>query len=326
MNRTQRDLAASKKIEIPGVIETIADGLSIALARPLLLILPMLLDLYYWLGPKILIESLTTPIRNWVADSDASGSSEVIEQLEKIGRSDISWLLSLFVPSFLSELPRSEVYALQARNVLKPDMWWLDIPLLLIMVLGAGLLAMIFAVPVSNAAVPRSRTPGSVVSAIGVAWLRFLALLLLLIGISCLILGPLAIVTAVLLLIGLDATPLLTLSSVLFIMFGFIVLWFAPDAIVVNEVGPVKAIKYSFSIIRNYFWQSIGLASASLLITIGLGELWQLMADTPPGLLLGVIANAYFATGLAIASMSFFANRIQILVPGSVQYDIEPGK
>jgi len=320
----QRDVAASKKIEIPGVIETIAHGLSIALARPLLLILPMLIDLYYWVGPKILIESLTAPISTWVSESDASGSSDVIEQLDKIGRSDITWMLSLFVPSFLSEIPRSDLYEIQARAVLKPEMWWLDIPLLLLMVLGAGLLAMIFAVPISNAAVPRSRPPRNVVSAVGIAWLRFLALLVLLIGISCLILGPLAIVTAILLLIGLNVTPLLTLTLVLFIMFGFIVLWFAPDAIVVNEVGPVKAIKYSISMIRNYFWQSIGLASASLLITIGLGELWQLMADTPPGLLFGVIANAYFATGLAIASMSFFANRIQILVPGSVQDDTGP--
>jgi hypothetical protein len=320
----QRDVATKDQKdqnETPGVIDTIAEGLSLALVRPLLFLLPMLLDLYFWIGPKVTLTALTEPISTWIRDSDASSSVDVADQLDRLGRSDATWLLATFVPSLLSEAPRSDVYELRARSLLNSGSWWLDVPLLIALVLAAGLVLMMYLVPIADAAIARRRSPGQIVSAVGIAWMRFMGLLVLLLAIAMLLLGPLAIASAILLVLGMNITPLLTLVAALMVMFGYLILWFAPDAIVVSQVGPVTAIKYSYAIIRGYFWQSVGLAAASLLITIGLGEIWQRLADQPPGLLLGVIANAFFATGLAVASMTFYANRIPKLIPGSIQVD-----
>ncbi|MCC6793346.1 MAG: hypothetical protein IT336_16805, partial [Thermomicrobiales bacterium] len=83
----------------------------------------------------------------------------------------------------------------------------------------------------------------------------------------------------------------------------------------VSEVGPIKAIYNGYAVVRAYFWPTVGLVGAWLLIVVGLGEVWLEIADSPPGLLIGVIANAFFASGLAMASMLFYAHRINTLKP-----------
>jgi hypothetical protein len=316
MKVVQRDIAAKQPPAGTGVIDVIADGLSLALARPLLLLVPMLLDLYYWLGWRISVQALTTPIRRWVLDQDASNGVELASQLQQAGRSDASWLFSLLVPSLLSNINRSDVYTVGSRPDLTPGQWWIDILFLIAALLGSALLLMIYAVPLADAALNRSRPLSAVVKAIGTAWLRFLGLVVVSMGIVALLFGPLAVGWVALRIVGVNATPLFSFAAVVLGLVAFLVLWvFAPDAIVVSEIGPLKAIHYSFTVVRAYFWQTIWFTAASLLITVGLGEIWRQIAGTAPGLLIGVIANAFFATGLAMASMLFYASRIQSLKP-----------
>ncbi len=315
----QREIAAKQEKTVPGVIETIADGFSLALARPLLFLVPLILDLYYWAGWKISIDSLVSPIRRWVLESNAAGANDVAEQLESIGRADITWLLSFFVPSLLSETPRGDLYELESKPLFSPDQWWIGAPLLIVMTVGAVFLLAAYAVPISDATLNRVRSPKQTVDAILIAWFRLLGTLLAVVGIALLLFGPLIAVSGLMLVAGINAAPLLGLGAALFLLFAYFSLWFAPDAVVVSEVGPFDAIKYSVAILRGYLWPTVGFILASMVIGIGLGQIWREFVDTPHGLVVGLVANVFFATGLAMASMTFYANRINLLKPGSIK-------
>jgi len=73
----------------------------------------------------------------------------------------------------------------------------------------------------------------------------------------------------------------------------------------------------SVNVVRRNLWQTLALTAASMTITYGLGEIWDQLAGSPPGLLTAVIANAFFAGGLAMAGMIFFNNRLRLLPAGA---------
>ena len=311
----QRGLAAKEPDRLSGVIDLIADGLSLAISRPFLITLPVLLDLYYWLGWRVSIQSLTSPLRTWVEREEPNDGADLATRLESLGETDVTEILSLFVPSLLSGASRSSVYSFANRPEFAPAHWGLAVTMLLGLALGATMLLVVYAVPLADAALNRSRPLRATLTAIGRAWLRSLGLHALAIGVALLLTGPMLIGSAALLLVGVDALPLAGFATLVIAVAGFLVWWFAVKAIVVSEVGPLRAVYYGFAVVRSYFWQTVGYTAAWLLITVGLGRLWREIADTAPGLLAGVVANALFAGGLAMAGMLFYETRIRSLRP-----------
>jgi hypothetical protein len=311
----QQDLALKKSERQIGVIDSIADGLTLALARPLLLIVPMLLDFYFWVGWRATPQPLSTPLRKWVIAQDQQNSADIAARLESLGRSDVTQLLAAFTPSLLAGAKRSDIYVLRDRPEFEAMNWGVSVLMLLSFVLAAVLIMMIFSVPLADAAIDRTRSIPATLLAIGRGTLRALGLHLLALGIAILLIGPTVISWLVLLIVGVDALWLVGLALLAAALTGFVVWWFALKAIVVSDVGPLTALYYSVSVVRAYFWQTLGFTAAWLLITLGLGELWLQIADTAPGLLLGVVANAFFAAGITIAGMIFYESRIQSLVP-----------
>ena len=310
----QRNVAARSSDVRPGVIDSLADGLTLALARPWLLLAPMLLDLYYWVGWKVTLESLASPVKHWVLRQDQAESADVAKGIASLGRADSTQLLALFTPSLLAWSPREDVYSFVERSGLSPEHWAFALSLVVVFLIGACLLHAIYAIPLSDAAIDRIRTPRTTLRAILLAWLRVMGLNCAAIGIAMLLLGPAMIASLALILAGIDPSPLLGIAFVCCAAAGFLVWWFAMKAIAVSDVGPFRAIRYAFAVVRGFLWQSIGFVSAWLLLGAGLGRLWLEIAGTAPGLLVGVIANAFFATGVALAGMIFYRARIGPLV------------
>ena len=86
---------------------------------------------------------------------------------------------------------------------------------------------------------------------------------------------------------------------------------FTPDAIVLTEVGPLRAAYLSFNVVRRNFWPALGLMGSFLLISEGLSVLWRSQMETPIGLLVGVLGNAFVGAGLAFAAMRFYDDRLR---------------
>src|SRR4051794_20436061 len=172
----ERKIAASSIEKHARVIESLADGLSLALARPWLLIVPMLLDLYYWVGWKVSVASLTAPIGDWILRQNQAESAEVADGVASLGRADSTQLVGAFTPSLLAGAPRNDVYSFFERTHLTPNHWITATLALVGFMIGACLLHMIFMIPLADAAIDRIRSPRATALAIARAWLRSIGL------------------------------------------------------------------------------------------------------------------------------------------------------
>jgi hypothetical protein len=148
------------------------------------------------------------------------------------------------------------------------------------------------------------RVPRGVVDVIGlVAILLGVTLLLglpviLLIGFTALISPPVAVLGSVMLLVGL--------------LFATVYLFFSVPAIFVSSAGPLQAIQRSVATVRRHLWPSLALILLTWLILAGMGRVWELLASSVPspyGVLLGILGNAYVASGLIAAGMVFYIQR-----------------
>lgn len=307
----QRDVASKKTTEAPGVLDTIAEGFSTVLYRPFLITLPLLLDLFYWLGWKFTPTALAARLVAELGSSDNVAAADLRRVVTDFGTWDIAAVTSFFIPSMMSGVDRSKIYAPRSQVNLAQDRWWIDLLMIVGMFVFSTLLLAAYSVPLADSVLGRNRTSRETVIAIRRAWRGILGLLAALSGIAALIFAPLAVAWVALLAVDIDAGPLLGGLAVLVGFAIYVAIWFAPDAIVVSEVTPLRAIALSATIVRRNFFETASFISASLVIAFGLAGLWTRLAQSAPGLLLAVIANSIVASALAMASLHFFNSRVR---------------
>jgi hypothetical protein len=307
----------NKTGKLPGVTDTIAAGLSEVLARPWLMLLPLLIDLYYWIGWRFLPTVATDRLTSYLQDSSIEDKKSWLDVLEGAGKADLAGIIGQFVPSILDGVKRDQVYEVWTRPTVSPDSIWVVGLIAIAFFLAGSLLFMTFVVPLADVVVKRVRPWRQMPLAIFRAWLRVLALQVLLFGAFLFVFVPLAFLTGIFTLVGVNLSGLLLALIGTSVIVAYVFLWFAFFAIAVVDVGPLRAVYLSFNVVRRFFSQSMGLIVASLLIGSGLPELWGKLMDSPPGLLIAVIANAFFAVGISIATLIFFTDRLRAL-----RYDV----
>src|SRR5688500_15157942 len=98
-------------MHLSSVTQLIADGVNIVLSRPLLVLIPFLLDLQYLLGWRITLQPVMDRLAADARGSDRSGSEGVGDFLEHLGSLDIAGMVAILVPSFLGGIDRDGLYA-----------------------------------------------------------------------------------------------------------------------------------------------------------------------------------------------------------------------
>jgi hypothetical protein len=127
---------------------------------------------------------------------------------------------------------------------------------------------------------------------------------LLLIAFTALVSPPVAILGGVMVAAGL--------------LFASVHLFFAIDAIFVSHAGPLSAIQRSVGLVRRNLWPSVALMLLTWLILAGMARVWDILGSTlqsPFGVAVGILGNAYIASGLIAAGMVFYTQRTE---PASV--------
>jgi len=296
----------------PGIFDTIAVGMSVVLVQPLLMAVPLLMDAYLWLGARLSPESLTDPVGRWIARTGGEDGRQLGKTLREGGESfDVMGFAAAFVPSLLGWVGRDDIASVWGGAVLRPDS-----PLVVVLagmallIAGVGL-GILFRVPLAFDVRGASLSVGGVARAVAIGWLRYLGFLALLAGLVALVLFPAVVLTALFSVVGVNIAPLLGLLLVVPAMWAAIFLYFAPDAIVLSEVGPIRAVYLSFNVVRRNFWPSVGFIVVVFVISIGLPLVWARLLDNAPGVLLALLGNAFIATGLALAQMRFFYDRLR---------------
>ena len=310
----QRQTKAQPDVR-PRIVDLIAEGLSLAVARPGLLLIPILVDLFIWIGVRIEPRALINSLVNLVQDAAIDDSEEIITSMQDQASSNISQLLSLFVPSMLSGVARSDIYEIADQRVWSPDSSGMVVLVAFGLILAGTLLSMVYTVPIANAILGRRQPPAALIRSIARAWGRLVLFLGLVVAAVVALLIPIAIATA----IFAGLLPLFSSLLMLGALAALFYFYFVFDAIVVANVGPITAIRYSVAVVSRNMRSAIGLILATLLLTTGLPAITEGFLEDLPGLVLAVLLQALIATGATAASIFFFVDRLRQWRPELVQ-------
>jgi hypothetical protein len=147
------------------------------------------------------------------------------------------------------------------------------------------------------------------------AWLRLIALAVMVLASTILLTLPFGIIAALakMAVPGLEGLVLAFVGTVALV--AQLYLYFASDAILLGRVGPIQAIRRSVAVVHSGVWSTLLLAILVTATLIGMALLWSALASLASwGLALGIVGNAYIASGLVAAKMLFFQERIETLL------------
>jgi hypothetical protein len=329
-------------MEVPlGLIDTLSTGFKVVQRRPWLVMLPVLLDLWLWLGPRWSIQPLADSLlRLWTTESlppELAQTAEPYRQfLLAAGASFNMWWLVDNNPAWLrTALPGlAEPARLGAApGVIETPalalLLWAPLLLLLGVALGSVFLAAVASqlpAPPADETKPATVEPSAAEPAQGQSkagfWLRraartfslamvfgllVLALLLLSSLLLAIVLTPLFIISPQ---AGAGATSLAALLIGWFSVVFYLMFYFVLAAIVGDGVGLWQAMWRSFNVVYRNFWGTLGLLLLTTLILWGFGLIWQrLAAGSAVGVLVAIAGNAVLVTGLTAARLIFYRER-----------------
>ncbi len=299
-----------------GVIDTINAGFRLVALKPALMLIPIVLDLFLWLGPRLsmqpLVANTVAQMQEWSVSLAQTGATEAtietiranIELLQNSGAAETNLFGMLAWGSYmgLPSLAGAELSAPAEGAIVRIHELWQLIPLeLLLLALGLLIVAIFLSAlgwQVRGEPLALGRLAGWSLT----TCLRLLVvvipigLIMLSAAVAALLFGPLAIV----LLIG---VVWLLLYVSLF-----------PQAIALAGHQPLGAVLSSAQIVRLNLWPTVRLLLLVFVLSQGLGLIWQrLVALSTLGTVVAILASAYVGTALTAALFVYYRDRLILL-------------
>ena len=311
-----------------GVIDSLSAGYRFLVRRLDLLLIPVLLDLFFWLGPKLSIETLMLNFSNWYVSISKQAEmppdfapmvETAAEQMALLGKgTNLIFALAsqrLFhVPSIL---PATDLAG--AGKVVQVLSAWGVIGLLLVLsvvglwlgVLYLSLLAR--ALPIGGAGRPVAM--GEFLANTFRHWGRVLIFVTVGLLAMIVLLIPLSLVASILMFILPGAVLGLTAIGGGLDLLIFIYLYFMVAAIIMDDLAIRAAIRQSLRLVQSSFFRVLGFVAISFMIDVGFSILLgNLTVFQPPvGIILAILLNAFIGTGLAMALLIFYRSQVLLL-------------
>jgi hypothetical protein len=321
-----RDNGIDRELPLPGVIDTIGFGFAALTLRPLAILPIVLLDLYLMLGPRVTLSPLSNSLAGMLRRR-GDGWDDIATEAARLEGFNIFEVGSLEVP-LLRTPGIVPSFAGDRIGDLRIGESWSSLPggvvlLLLIGTLAVGflLVAAYRSLLAQAALASRQQTlsvhPRQVVRRAG----NIAAWTLALVGLAILVAMPVLVATIVAAVLGFGEVTLLWLFLLFPATWAWVHFFFSIHALVIDDAGPLEAMRSSYQVVQHHFWQSLRFMSASLLISTGLSFALRELATSLPGALLAILLNAVIASGMIVAAMLFYRDRANRLglhaqVPG----------
>ena len=306
-----------------GIIDSLASGFGIVSRRLWLILIPVLLDVYLWLGPRVSIEPLfkrLEPLLNpqaalALSKSDAQLMDASREAFMQMGKSFnlLSMLVNslLGVPSLVvispSDINTSQIPTIQISS------GWVAFGLTLLLSVVSVLIAVAYLTLIARVVSDVGLNLGQIARQIVVVWGRVLLLALILLLLSVVFVLPVSVLSALLAFISQSlaflAIGLFSLVAFWVIILVMIYLVFCVDSMLINDAGIRVAMRNSVVIVRRNFWPTIGLIVLVNVIGAGLSLVWQRLTFAPWAVVVGILGNAYVGSGLVASVLVFYRDR-----------------
>lgn len=298
----------------PGVFGSLKAGFDVVSNRVVLILLPLGLDLFLWLGPRLSVGDLyRTLINNWIDFSKSAGFPVrdvqlLMERADMLGRVNVlNWMRTfpIGIPSLLSGiLPESLPLQtpLGAQNVIQVSstlgmFGWLVL-LTSLGWIGGGL----YFRWVSNIAL---NGRDGVIGSLNAIAQTFLLSLVWLIGLMMILFPVLLVVT---LLTSINAALAnIAVFVILMLSFWLIVpLFFMPHGIFARKQNAFRSMFASLKLSRFTLPTSSLFVFSVIILSTGLNYLWSVPSSNSWMMLVGIAGHAFITTALLAASFIYY--------------------
>ncbi|MDI3341052.1 MAG: hypothetical protein QJR03_11035 [Sphaerobacter sp.] len=312
MQRQARSGGADTQ-RLPGIIDTFGEAFALLSGRVYLILVPILLDLYLWLGAGLSVQSLTDTLARWLGRLP-NADQQALDTIVGLGQAyDLVDLLSIIVPTLVGQLGREALAPVGGGHWMVALPWW-AVPPVAVALAAAGLAVgavyltavayLIRGQPLRNGGFWRVALRNAM-RMLGFALVTVLGAIMLIL--------PLGVLGVILLLMGVNAAPLMVLLGWLAAMWLFVLLFFAEYAIVMSDAGPLRAIYLSYNVVRHHLGGAVGFIVVYFVISSGVPVALRLLTGSPAGVVVAMAGNAFVATGVVAAAMLFYRDRARTL-------------
>ncbi len=295
----------------PGVWNAIITGLDLTAKHLWLLLLPVLLDLFFWLGPRLHFQTL---IEEMVAALPQE--TDLLEfaapLLEVAPRTNVFTVLSvpfIGVPTLMATLsPETLPVAPSSTDI---DSWGVWIALFLgLMVLGLFLTA-VFYVMISSVVAPPAvgRSFGSWLAVSGKVFQRLLLLTLFFIAVSLAIYIPISLVGALAFVFSAPLGTFILLVAPFVLIWVVIYLSVAPQIIVLDNQPALQAVRGSVLFVRHNLLAILLLLLSIILVGTIVDWLLVVAENGTWFTFVNILGHAFVSTALVTALFVFYRDR-----------------
>ena len=300
--------------QLPTFVGSLKSGFDLTTRHWWLGILPFLVDLLLWLGPRLNYQILGERYLDFVVTQaeapELSGRFPAVPVEEFSSLLERTNLLSSLsapffgVPILLNGLAQTETPI--ATQTIFLDSWqalgnnWLIIGLIS-MVLSATYLSLIASVVrdgyVDGADFGRNLLPNI---------FRLITVTIIAIILLIVIIFPMAFVGGIVGLLNQGLIFAVAIGGAIVLMWGIILLSFTAQALFLNRLSPLHAMLTSIRFIRHHLHKALPLLLSVVLIGSVTDSLWLIAYDGSWLVLVSLAGHAFIATALVVATFVFF--------------------
>jgi hypothetical protein len=308
---------------VVGIIETLSAGFDRTAKRLWLILLPVLLDIAIWIGPKLSLNRLAAEAIALLPTAAELGSqyAEAIETvrswLTDVGATtNLMGTLSmrlLGLPTLTDSLASKTLpFGLVQRSVEIPT-WLSFVGVALLLTLISLLLGCFCLSLIAEDARDGDKSLSYTLQVAGRSWIRLATLVLVVVLAIIVVSSGLGIVSALVAVLSADlAGLLLTVFGWVFLSictYGALVFYFTSRAIILDDTGILRSVWNALNVVHRSILSAIGFILLISVLQTGLLYIWRMLAVSPAGTLVGIVGNAYVSTGLIMASFIFYRDR-----------------
>lgn len=299
---------------LPGVIATLTAGFELTTGHLWLVVLPVLLDMFYWLGPRLSVQGLIEQNASILGTEPAFANlvDQMVQMAPHINLFTSLSLPLIGVPALMSGSSPEVAPIIPTVLEIESAFIWL---LLFVGFTALGLfLATIFLSLVSWAMKSKEEEvrPATIqlVLSVGLSYLRLIVLLIIALILLFIISLPLLPVAVILGILNGGLFLVVLLVGVLLVI---TYLSMSVPGIVFNGRPVMATIFESLRIVHRNLLPTFGLLLSIFLISNGLNLLWRLADDGSWLTAVSIVGHAFISTSLIAALFIFYRDRYEAI-------------
>jgi hypothetical protein len=304
-----------------GIIASMVTGFEAINARLELILLPLALDLFLWLGPHLsigpLVPQVEAALNGLIAAAGNDATTQRNFQLIKTALEAYGATFNVF--SFLSTAPLGLPSLLAGRGPVTtpaggPAVWTVNsVPLYLLLwgifVLVGLLLGALYFGGIAQQVRDKRLRWGTLLRQVWGDWARLTALAVLAVG-AILLLGlPVLLLTGILSIFSPILGGLVWVGGLMIILWALFYGGFALHGMLLHRRGLLSALWDSARLVQINLPYAAGLFVVVIVINMGLALVWNIPTDDSWLLLLGLGGHALISTALVASTFVFYQDR-----------------